>query len=161
MYMRHITYFGCSLGLSLCLGLSLPHSESSLPPCSLPLPLPRPLSPSLPPPPPLFFLTISLTPPSPFFVSLPLSVPPTVSLSYSQWPHVHRAPKRALQHIATHCNTLCVKLQDESQLIQSVRARDYLIPRSSVRFCQKPRSQIYMDVNYIDPQSRVLSHSFK
>ena len=38
------------------------------------------------------------------------------------------------------------------------------IPRSSVRFWQKlkkPRTQIYMDLRYIDPQARVLNYFFK
>ena len=38
------------------------------------------------------------------------------------------------------------------------------IPRSSVRFRQKiknPRTQIYMDLRYINPQARVLNHCFK
>ena len=36
-----------------------------------------------------------------------------------------------------------------------------LIPRSSVRFRQKLRTQICMDLSYIDPQSRVLNYCFK
>jgi len=39
-----------------------------------------------------------------------------------------------------------------------------LIPRSSVRFRQKlkkTRTQIYMDLNYIDPQAMVLNYCYK
>ena len=43
-------------------------------------------------------------------------------------------------------------------------ARLSIIPRSSVRFWQKlnkPRTRIYMDLSYIDPQARVLNYCFK
>ena len=46
------------------------------------------------------------------------------------------------------------------------RSAGLSVPRSSVRFRQKlktptPRTQIYMDLKYIDPQARVLNYCSK
>jgi len=53
-------------------------------------------------------------------------------------------------------------IRNDVKLVQLVRA--LLILRSSVRFRQKLkklRTQIFMDLRYIDPQARVLNYFYK
>jgi len=54
-------------------------------------------------------------------------------------------------------------IRDDVKSAELGRAR-LSISRSSLRIrqkVQKPRTQIYMDLNYIDPQARVLNYCFK
>ena len=69
-------------------------------------------------------------------------------------------PKKARQRHAEQDNDR--ELDPRRCKISSVgQSAGLSVPRSSVRFRQKfkkPRTQIYMDLRYIDPQARVLSY---
>ena len=70
--------------------------------------------------------------------------------------HARLAPNRCPKVIQTH---------PKRRKTSSVgRSAGLLILRSSVRFRQKlkkPRTQIYMDLRYIDPQARVLNYFYR
>ena len=51
-------------------------------------------------------------------------------------------------------------LWDDVKLAQLVKARN-IQSRGRRLKLQKPRTQIYMDLRYIDPQARVLNYCFK
>jgi len=60
---------------------------------------------------------------------------------------------------------LCILwLRDQSELSHVVTSQSeglLIQARSSVRSRQKLRTQVYIDLRYIDPQSKVLDHCFK